>query len=266
MSSARRQLGGAADGSLRRLGDYSSAGWSPHGLFVVAARGGASTPWSPTGRCAGRSSVRGRWATRRGRPGTATGWPTSRAASCACSPAAGGRSPRGRGVAPVTPAWRPGAGYVLSYVTGRPTSSPGTWYTGRVLWTARPTAGRATLEWTDAATASWRSRRAGSAPTGRRRRGPERRALPRLRGELVMAVHRRVAAWRWPGRRPEWWASHSPRAGGAAKAVRRRGAVLRPRLVAERPLAAGRLARRRPVGLHRLAGRTPRRRRARAGW
>src|SRR5204862_99856 len=29
----------AADGSKRRLGDYTKAAWSPHGLFVVAATG-----------------------------------------------------------------------------------------------------------------------------------------------------------------------------------------------------------------------------------
>lgn len=37
------------DGSRRLLGDYKSASWSPHGLFVVAARGRTLTALAPDG-------------------------------------------------------------------------------------------------------------------------------------------------------------------------------------------------------------------------
>ena len=61
MSSPQGSLGREADGSLRRLGDYSSAGWSPRGLFVVAARGRRLYAVEPDGTV--------RWSIVRPRPG-----------------------------------------------------------------------------------------------------------------------------------------------------------------------------------------------------
>ena len=60
-------------------------------------------------------------------------------------------------VAPVTPAWRPGAGYVLSYVTRGGDIVTRDVYGGRVLWRAH--AGEpadASSSGARAATASWR--------------------------------------------------------------------------------------------------------------
>ena len=107
-----------ADGSLRRLGDYSSADWSPRGLYVATAQGRRLYAVEPDGTV--------RWSIVR----------PSVVANPAWSPGDGyrvayleGRDLRvvtGNGlgddraagpVAPVTPAWRPGRGYVLSYVT-----------------------------------------------------------------------------------------------------------------------------------------------------
>ena len=92
-------------------------------------------------------------------------------------------------VAPVTPAWRPGAGYVLSYVTLAGDIVTRDVYTGRVLWTAHPDGRPSELEWSAGG-----ERLVALTPGGVRSYGPDgtpgpERTLPRLRGELVMAVH-----------------------------------------------------------------------------
>src|SRR5262249_13807934 len=54
------------DGSKRRLGGYRLASWSPHGLFVVVARGGELTAVDPKGAV--------RWSLHREAPVTLARW------------------------------------------------------------------------------------------------------------------------------------------------------------------------------------------------
>ena len=56
----------SADGSRRRLGNYSGASWSPHGRFVVAWRGGELRAVEPNGRV--------RWSLSRPGPISAARW------------------------------------------------------------------------------------------------------------------------------------------------------------------------------------------------
>ena len=74
------------DGGWRRLGSFSEAGWSPRGLNVVGVdgrRGGGRRP----GRARRSGPSRGPAActTRRGAPGSASSWRTSRATCCGAS-------------------------------------------------------------------------------------------------------------------------------------------------------------------------------------
>jgi outer membrane protein assembly factor BamB len=136
------------DGGLRRLGDYTSAGWSPRGLFVAAARGRRLYAVEPDGTV--------RWSIARpgpvGRPAWSLGdgfrvaYLERRSLRVATGD---GKSDRllARRVARVTPAWRPGRGQVLSYATpgGRIVTRDAD--SGRVLW-EEPTPGRPlALEW-----------------------------------------------------------------------------------------------------------------------
>ena len=109
----------AADGSRRRLGDYAGASWSPHGLFVVAWRGGELFALKPNG------SVR--WSlARRGRIATAS-WSRGLGYRVAYVSGRSLRVVNGDGTgdhrhgqaAPVAPAWRPDGAHVLAYVDRR---------------------------------------------------------------------------------------------------------------------------------------------------
>jgi hypothetical protein len=95
------------DGSKRLLGAYEDAAWSPHGLYLAATRGRQLTAVDPVG------SVR--WSLAAAHPVSHPAWSTSgvRIAYLSGSSlrvAAGdGTGDRllARGVAPVTPSWRP---------------------------------------------------------------------------------------------------------------------------------------------------------------
>lgn len=125
------------DGSRRLLGDYESASWSPHGLFVVAAKGRTLTAMEPDGIP--------HWSITSGKR---VGFPGRRVASPVWSPSgeriayrsgfdlrvvAGDGSedrllagstaagtPPGARISPayVPPAWNPTGKYELAYVTG----------------------------------------------------------------------------------------------------------------------------------------------------
>ncbi len=178
------------DGSLRRLGDYSSAGWSPRGLYIVTARGRRLYAVEPDGTV--------RWSIVR--PGAVShpAWSTGDGYRVAYLEGRELRLVTGNGlgdhrvagaVAPVTPAWRPGPGYVLSYVTAAGSIVTRDVYGGRVLWTApareRPTA----LQWSKRG-----DRLVALTPAGVRTYdrdgapGPVRGLAPGA-GERVMAVH-----------------------------------------------------------------------------
>lgn len=111
-----------ADGSRRLLGTYREASWSPHGLFVAAARADQLVALDPMGRvrwALARPAVRfPRWA------GTRTNTQIAYLSGSRLHLVAGdgthdvdlcGEPAAAR----VAPAWRPGAGWALAYATTR---------------------------------------------------------------------------------------------------------------------------------------------------
>ena len=247
-----------ADGSLRRLGDYSSAGWSPRGLYRRDGAGAAALR-----RGAGRDrALVDRPAEGRGPPGLVAG-NGYRVAYLEGARAASGHRQRGRRSLawpgrwrPVTPAWRPGRGLraQLRDARRRP-SSPETCTAGACSGRAHVGERPTELEWSargERLVALTRDRRA--LLRARRRAGaePEPAAPARGAGDGGPPVGPKRGGGRLAGR--SGGPIPRPSRPDAPNAFRRRGALLGPRLGAGRPLAAGRLARRRPVGVHRLAG------------
>jgi hypothetical protein len=139
------------DGSRRRLGDYDGGTWSPNGLFVAVWKGRQLAALDPTRTDAVH------WALSR-RPIADARWAPSGFRVAYRS----GRSLRvvaGNGVddgaiaarvAPVAPAWRPGAEHVLAYaaVNGRVVVVETD--TRTRLWRTPPLAEPVALAWTDA--------------------------------------------------------------------------------------------------------------------
>jgi hypothetical protein len=106
----------APDGSKRRIGDYTEASWSPHGLFVVASTRNGIAALEPGGAVhwsLARPSVSfARWGGTRGDTRIAY-----LSAGVLRVVAGDGTGDRALGpAAPVAPAWRPGSGHVLAYV------------------------------------------------------------------------------------------------------------------------------------------------------
>lgn len=104
------------DGSWRRLGSFSDAGWSPHGLHVVGVDGHRVVAITPAGTRKWSVVRPGRvhhpaWSMGDGYVVVYLEGSSLRAVD---GRGAGDR-PLRRGAAPVTPAWRPGAGHVLTY-------------------------------------------------------------------------------------------------------------------------------------------------------
>lgn len=132
-----------ADGSVRRLGAYAGASWSPRGIHVVVTRGHQLVALRA-------SSGQVRWI--KARPGRVNGarWSTSPGHRVAYLE---GRDVRvivgngtrdrllARSARSVAPAWRPGRGHVLAYVAS----------SGRIL-----------VRNADSGALLWRSRRLGS--------------------------------------------------------------------------------------------------------
>jgi hypothetical protein len=108
-----------SDGSKRLLGDYRDASWSPHGLYLAAVRGDEVRAIEPNGdvhwSVARANAATPRWSSK--------GNGDERVAYLAGSTlrliGGDGRGDRAlaRGVAHVTPAWRPHT-HVLAYVEG----------------------------------------------------------------------------------------------------------------------------------------------------
>jgi hypothetical protein len=126
-----------ADGSKRLLGRYREAGWSPNGLFVVAARATELAALEPGGDLRWslpRRAVRHpRWA------GTRTDTRIAYLSGSTLRVVGGdGKGDRllARSVAPVAPAWKPGASHVLAYVVGAAVRAVDA-DNGRRLWTRR---------------------------------------------------------------------------------------------------------------------------------
>ena len=129
-------------GGVRRLGDYRDVGWSPRGLFVVGTRGHRITAMEPDGEPRWSFSRPGRlsgpaWS--RG-DGFRIAYLESRAGETSVRVADGSGgvdhlvSGRARAV---TPAWRPGRGYVLTYATAAGGLRTVDADSGRLLWSGR---------------------------------------------------------------------------------------------------------------------------------
>ncbi len=115
----------AADGSIRHLGDWSQASWSPHGLYLAVASGDRLAAVDPRGNV--------RWAI--ARPDVSDPrWFSPSGYRIAYLSAGTLRVIGGHGtadhlvaarVADVAPAWRPGYSFQLAYVTpGNRASGP----------------------------------------------------------------------------------------------------------------------------------------------
>jgi len=109
----------ARDGSKRLLGRYDGASWSPHGLFVLAWRGGELTAVEPSGRV--------RWSLARREPIRAAAWSSVDGFRVAYLAGPQLRVVNGDGtgdrpyrdaLAKVAPAWRPDNTHVLAYLDG----------------------------------------------------------------------------------------------------------------------------------------------------
>ncbi len=140
-------------GGVRRLGDYSEVSWSPHGLFVVGTRGRRITAMEPDGEPRWSLSRPGRLT----RPAWSLGdgfriaYLERRGASAGVRVVDGSGGldhPVARGAARVTPAWRPGRDYVLTYATARAIVTVDA-DSGRRLWRAPTGAAPLALGWTE---------------------------------------------------------------------------------------------------------------------
>lgn len=130
------------DGSMRRLGDYTKARWSPRGLFVIATRGRQLVALDPVGAV--------RWSLARSQEikepvWSPDGFRVAYLSGDSVRVVAGdgtGDTEVGRDPAIRAPAWRPGADHILAY---------------------SDSAGRVTVAQTDAPRQLWRTR-AGEPP------------------------------------------------------------------------------------------------------
>ncbi len=131
----------AADGSTRRLGSWSQASWSPHGLFVAVAAGDRLAAVDPHGTV--------RWALARRdvsdpRWFSPSGYRVAYLSADTLRVVDGDGTddrPLATGVAHVAPAWRPGqplGPFELAYVTARGRIVVRDADTGRIMWSAAP--------------------------------------------------------------------------------------------------------------------------------
>lgn len=132
------------DGGSQRLGSFSDAGWSPHGLHVVGVDGRRLTAVDPTGIVKWTLARRSRvhhpaWSTGLGYAVAYLEGPTLRVVTGTGDPATDRRVRRG--AAAVTPAWRPQSDRVLAYATARGAIESVDVVTGRTLWRAPASAG-----------------------------------------------------------------------------------------------------------------------------
>jgi WD40 repeat protein len=137
----------AADGALRRLGSWTQASWSPHGLYVAVAKHDQLAAIDPRGATVwtlSRPSV------------SAPRWYSPSGNRIAYISAGNLRVVAGDGtgdhllasrVAGVAPAWRPGYPYQLAYVTNRRTLIVRDGDTGHMLFSAPAQSAITQLEW-----------------------------------------------------------------------------------------------------------------------
>ncbi len=139
----------SADGSKRRLGAYSGAAWSPHGLFVVAWRGRELTALDPGGRV--------RWSLSAPAPVALARWAPGDGFRIAYLSGGELRVVNGDGTgdhrlaaAPrrdVAPAWRPVGTHVLAYVDAHDRVNVVAADARERRWRSEPLAGPLKLSW-----------------------------------------------------------------------------------------------------------------------
>lgn len=125
------------DGSWRRLGSFSEAGWSPHGLNVVGVGGHRVVAVDPAGTQKWSVVRPGRvrhpaWSTG---DGFFVAYLEGHVLRTVGGNGVGDRALR-RAAAPVTPAWRPHAGHVLVYARERGGLEAVDADSGATLWLA----------------------------------------------------------------------------------------------------------------------------------
>jgi hypothetical protein len=138
----------SADGSRRRLGGYDGTSWSPHGMFVIAWRGGELSALEPGG--AVRWSLARSRAVRMARWAPVDGWRVAYMSGGALRVVNGdgtGDHRHGPARTRVAPAWQPGSGRVLAYVDGRDRVSVVNVDSRRILWRSGREAGVRELAW-----------------------------------------------------------------------------------------------------------------------
>ena len=136
-----------ADGSKRLLAGYREASWSPFGRFVVATRENELAALEPDGHVRWTLARPGVHLARWG--GTETDTRIAYVSRTELRVVAGDGT-GDRAVAPalaVAPAWRPGAGHVLTYVDRSNRVVTRDLVSGRVLWRVGGRGGVAALEW-----------------------------------------------------------------------------------------------------------------------
>jgi len=142
VSDARGTWVVSSTGTVRRLGPWTQASWSPRGLYVAVASAGSLAAVDPTGAVAWRLSVRGasdpRWY-------VPSGYRVAYRAGGDLRELAGdgsGDHLLATGVAPIAPAWRPGHDFQLAYANGRGAIVVVNGDTGAGVWRSRPHPGR----------------------------------------------------------------------------------------------------------------------------
>jgi hypothetical protein len=132
----------SAHGSVKRLGAWTQANWSPRGKFLAVASAGTLAAIDPTGRLAWRLSERAvgdpRWY-------SPSGYRVAYRSGGGLREVAGdGRSDHllAARVAPIAPAWRPGHAYQLGYATRRGAVVVRDGDTGIGVWHSGPHPGR----------------------------------------------------------------------------------------------------------------------------
>jgi hypothetical protein len=144
------------DGGARRLGAFSEVGWSPHGWHAVGVDGRRLVAVTPTETT--------KWTLARPRALHHPAWSlgdgffvayleTARSGGATLRVVNGKGDPATsrllrRRAAPVTPAWRPGRGYVLTYARASGAIETLDVITGNALWRARVGAPVRDLAWT----------------------------------------------------------------------------------------------------------------------
>jgi hypothetical protein len=143
----------SASGSVRRLGGWTQASWSPRGLYLAVASARSLAAVDPAGAVAWRLPVPGasdaRWYVPSGyRVAYRTGGNLREVAG-------DGRSDHllATGIAPIAPAWRPGHDFQLAYVARRGVVVVRDGDTGAAVWHSRPHPGRPVrLSWSPTGT------------------------------------------------------------------------------------------------------------------